>query len=674
MSFTRRALLGGLAATWLLPGCAAASNTTCSPPRYLGWIARREARWADQLGSGGFVNYYGEPFAFDSRIVLTPTSWSSCGVHGAVGSTLEGGGRLRDAIHDRLEVGGHATTSNCFVWADATERSFHETLGGLVDQVRSTCADPRSQTVRFTGIGSRHSSSDVAKRAAGGHAVAVHIEGLNQLMPDRTGWRPAFLAAHPDRRFALVGAGITVCQLNEALWNQGLAIETQGSFDGQTLAGAIATGTHGAGAYVGSVGDSVEAVLLLTVLPDAAGVPVWQVVQVEPDPHEAISDPAAFATVRDGLPWRLVQDRRLFEAAVMTFGSMGLVVGYVMKVRPAYFLYETRVGRAWSEVRETLVQRATEPPSGFNSAGWRYELVVSPSPVRRSSDFACTEVYRDEWAYDLDYRSESREIPQKWLGSVTRRMNLGGAVGNSVADVTSNSLVRGKRLGSFADRCYRVLKLGQGEFVQAWGTELMVPAERGAEMVDWVLRTNPERGQLKRGARRGTRLVNPFGVRFCTGRNGFLTPVRWIRDGEPQLVCTAELTEAVKENDRRNRGERPGGRPSAMDVVAEWAEDFVRTFGAEGRVHWGQVQGDYGPEQLAASYATADIDAWYDGFRALNPYGCFDTAFVTRLGFVARRAQDTRPAARYRGLGRPLVDVVVEGHAPHSSTPEALEQ
>jgi L-gulono-1,4-lactone dehydrogenase len=668
MSTSRRAFLAGACTALLAPNLADASET-CQPPKYLGWIGRREKKWSELLEDGGFVNYYGERFPFDERISLGPDSFPSCGVYGAVDSSLGAHGPLRRQL-GAVTVGGAKQTSNCQLWPDQTTETFQARVKELYDELKGRVEKPGSQ-VRFTAVGSRHSSSDVYRRLPDGRAVVLHIEGLNQILPRREDWKASFEEQRPNHTFAMVGAGITICQLNEALWSHGLAIETQGSFDGQTLAGAISTGTHGAGAGVGSVGDSVEAVCILTMVELENG-PQWVVLQIEPDPDEAISDPERFEKRRNGVPWRLVQDRRLFEAAVLTMGTFGIVVGYVMRLRSAYFLYETRIGRPWSEIQQNLAERAVTPPSGFSPRGWRYEVAVSPSPIRGSSDHACTEVYRDEWDYDLDYLSETREIPQKWLGDVTRNVNLGGSIGNVVADITSKGLVRGRRIGSFADRCYRVLKLGQGEFVQAWGTELMVPAERGAELVSWILRTNPERGLLKRGERRGTRLLNPFGVRFCTGRSGFLTPVRWKRGSEPRLVCTAELTEAVKDSDRRNLGERVGNRPNSKDIVASWAEEFIQEFGSDGRVHWGQVNGPYGPEQLAQGYAKEDVDAWFEAFRTLNPYGMFDTAFVVRLGFVARReAERARPALRYRGLGAPLVDMappaVRMSHPSHSA-------
>src|SRR3546814_6575628 len=54
-----------------------------------------------------------------------------------------------------------------------------------------------------------------------------------------------------DRRTARIPAGWSIRRLTAALWAQGLALANQGDVDPQSLAGAMATGTHGTGAALG---------------------------------------------------------------------------------------------------------------------------------------------------------------------------------------------------------------------------------------------------------------------------------------------------------------------------------------------------------------------------------------------------------------------------------------
>ena len=69
-----------------------------------------------------------------------------------------------------------------------------------------------------------------------------------------------------DRESGLVkvGGGTVLAVLNEELHTLGLAMENLGDIDRQTVAGAIATGTHGTGARLRNISAQVEAVELIT--------------------------------------------------------------------------------------------------------------------------------------------------------------------------------------------------------------------------------------------------------------------------------------------------------------------------------------------------------------------------------------------------------------------------
>src|SRR5204862_259054 len=69
-----------------------------------------------------------------------------------------------------------------------------------------------------------------------------------------------------------VEAGITLSELSRALWERGLAMESLGDIDRQTLAGAISTATHGTGSSFRNLSAQVEAFEL--VLADGSGVEV----------------------------------------------------------------------------------------------------------------------------------------------------------------------------------------------------------------------------------------------------------------------------------------------------------------------------------------------------------------------------------------------------------------
>src|SRR6201999_2523409 len=67
-----------------------------------------------------------------------------------------------------------------------------------------------------------------------------------------------------DGRLVTVGAGMPMYALNRLLAAHALAVPNLGDIDAQTVAGAIATGTHGTGREHSTLASVVEAVTVVT--------------------------------------------------------------------------------------------------------------------------------------------------------------------------------------------------------------------------------------------------------------------------------------------------------------------------------------------------------------------------------------------------------------------------
>ena len=96
----------------------------------------------------------------------------------------------------------------------------------------------------------------------GGHSftAAAATDGL-QLDVDRL---DRVIAVDPERRQVTVGAGIRLHRLNEQLAAVGLAMPNLGDIDRQSIAGAIATATHGTGLHLGNLATTVVGMELVT--------------------------------------------------------------------------------------------------------------------------------------------------------------------------------------------------------------------------------------------------------------------------------------------------------------------------------------------------------------------------------------------------------------------------
>lgn len=128
-------------------------------------------------------------------------------------------------------------------------------VGWLLDRARQ-----EGRTVR--PVGSGHSFTPAAE--TGG--VVVDLRAMSGL--DGVEWcETAPAGARPDTRARVwVRAGTTLNALNALLAHLGLAMPNLGDVDGQTLAGAVSTGTHGTGGGFGGLASFVSA--LRIVLPD----------------------------------------------------------------------------------------------------------------------------------------------------------------------------------------------------------------------------------------------------------------------------------------------------------------------------------------------------------------------------------------------------------------------
>lgn len=133
-----------------------------------------------------------------------------------------------------------------------------------------------------------------------GAAVAPGV----QIRPDRL---DQVIDVDPDSGLVSVGSGMPLHRLNLILAGHGLAMEILGDIDRQTIAGAISTGTHGSGARFRSIANQVRALEL--VLADGS------VVTCSPN-----------------------RQPRLFEAARIGLGSLGVITAVTLQTVPLYAL------------------------------------------------------------------------------------------------------------------------------------------------------------------------------------------------------------------------------------------------------------------------------------------------------------------------------------------------
>jgi hypothetical protein len=195
----------------------------------------------------------------------------------------------------------------------------------------------------------------------------VNTQPLNWYLPiGPTGG----VAGYPSDPSHLVyfQCGTRVKEVNTILATQldrPLALKTTGASNGQTIAGAVSTGTHGSRFRFGAMQDYVVGIHLI-VAPDRT---VWL---------ERVSRPVLSAAVVAQLGAELVRDDTLFNSALVSFGSFGLIVGLLIEAEPLYLLEASRhrvpIDAALKHTMDSLEFPAGQEP-------FHFEVVVNPHDI-----------------------------------------------------------------------------------------------------------------------------------------------------------------------------------------------------------------------------------------------------------------------------------------------------
>ncbi|WP_432770209.1 MAG: FAD-binding protein [Sphingopyxis sp.] len=186
----------------------------------------------------------------------------------------------------------------------------------------------------------------------------------------------------------LVEAGALVDEVSDKLEEQGRSLWTSGAGNGQTFAGAAATGTHGSMIARGGIQDHIRAVQMVT----PAGIH-W----IEPDVG-VMSDAFIAATGST-----LRRDDELFAAAQLPVGALGIVTALVVDSVPKYLVRPIqnlrRVDRAaldWlaaGDFRRFSAAYALDRDPDF------VQMIVNPyKPFKRPAMLRF--LYREPWRDD----------------------------------------------------------------------------------------------------------------------------------------------------------------------------------------------------------------------------------------------------------------------------------
>lgn len=168
---------------------------------------------------------------------------------------------------------------------------------------------------------------------------------------------------------------VRIGRLNRLLGQSRLALQTSGASDGQTLAGATASSTHGGSIPIGALHDTVAAVHLL--------VSPTEALLVQPKAAPFNDEFAIKFGELLGCDTTSKNDDECFHAAQVHLGSLGIVLGMVVEAVPQYALRRTRTvvhdDETWRRVlRDIDPTHANTSTHQHQAHPAHFEVVLNP--------------------------------------------------------------------------------------------------------------------------------------------------------------------------------------------------------------------------------------------------------------------------------------------------------
>ncbi len=164
-----------------------------------------------------------------------------------------------------------STSSDWKNWAGSVRRTaINLETPATIEELLALVSEAQRGQRKLRPVGSSHSFTGVGAP----EDIQVDFSGFTEVLDVDT-------ASNRVR----VGSGITLANLNAVLDEHGLALPNLGDIDRQTIAGAIATGTHGTGARYQGLAAAVTGYQMVTatgeILEDCSpGAPALEAVQV----------------------------------------------------------------------------------------------------------------------------------------------------------------------------------------------------------------------------------------------------------------------------------------------------------------------------------------------------------------------------------------------------------
>lgn len=409
---------------------------------------------------------------------------------------------------------------------------------------------------------------------------------------------------HKDRLFYFQ-AGAQVNQINNTLEEKGLALATTGASNGQTLAGAISTGTHGSALFIGSMQDYVRALHIVTSDSDH--------VILQPSSQPIIN--SNFSNVFNS---KLINDDDLFYSALVSFGSFGIIHGIIVEAVSLYSLEAWTIRTDFDKAKaafqllknfdhekndnlQSLLEQYNLPAE---EDPYHFELVINP----HSENDNCYLKAMYKCNYDATKLSP---LP---TGSTTR---VGDDVLSVIGDLAGSMSVL---TPTIVDALFGQVADIQSGFTQTpkniFGDSVIYKPSGGAASTELGVAVKDAQKAVELAKKQASqdKFAGVMGIRFVKPSKGTLAFTRF-----GPLTCTIEL---------------PGLNSSVTQTFYSNLFKAMDAANIHFTLHWGQ-EGDYSRKRLTKMYGD-NVVKWENDRKRLLPESnqryMFTNDFMKRCG------------------------------------------
>lgn len=478
-----------------------------------------------------------------------------------------------------------------------------EAINRCTRQIQRSIASAKVRRLDYRAVGRGWSLSE-APLARGILLDTSELIGRKRLADSQLD--PAYPGnAQARAGLCLVQCGNYLSELNAWLESNavGLSFNTTGAANGQTIAGACATGTHGSALDFGQLHDQVVAIHLVA----GESRQYW---------IERASYPVLKPALSVSLGAQLIRDDATFNAVVMGLGAFGVIHNLVLELRPR-FLLETcnydkdRAGAplvldAAMRRRIGALDFTSDPrldPPGMSGRPYFFQAIVNPHT--NPPQVLITQMAEKPWnaAYRPDYAIKQAKFGPgfDFISVAGQALDLFGGLVPLFSNLVAHQMFQlGTTTNSWgATFGFKVLR------TKVASGSVAVPLDRALDALDTLIALNRDIGPAP--------LV--FGCRYVRKSRALLALAQWDQTMVVSLdgVFNASALRFLKRI------------PAAMQAA-----------GIPFTQHWGKTNG-YDPGRTAAAFG-AKAGQWRAVRTALLPDAAdravFETDFLRAAGLA----------------------------------------